>query len=226
MNEEKNKFTNGMKTPWYAYIVLIFTIIVFSGLFTKSTNLMAAFDFSNMLGDFGKLGNLTEGSGTLASNFKGIGGTGAKEGLLLVITIAPAIIVALGLIEVCIDFKGLSAAEKIFSPVIKPLLGLPGVATVGIISSLTSSDAGAAFVRAIYDENYLNNQQRLILTVFQFAAPSLFINFFALGAPLVPYLGAYFSLVLLVIIFMKFVGAFIFRIFSYFFMKQGGQADD
>lgn len=228
MNENEGKeFITETKTPWYAYLVLAFTFVIFSGVFTKSPTLMAALDFNNLLGAFGRLGTLTAGSGTLAANFKGVGGTGAREGFLLVLTIAPGIIVALGLIEVCIDFKGLNAAEKVFSPIIKPLLGLPGVATMGIVSSLTSSDAGAAFVRAFHDEKYLDDRQRLILTVFQFAAPSIFINFFALGSPLAPYLENYFTLALLVIIIMKFVGAVMFRIFSYFlYKKQGGAVNE
>lgn len=199
---------------------MVFTIIVLSGVFSKSTTPLAVLDFSNFLGEFGKLGTLTEGSGTLAPNFKGTGGFGAKGGFLIVLTIAPAIIVALGIIEVCVDFKGLVAAEKLFSPVVKPLLGLPGAATVSIISSLTSSDAGAASVKAFYDEGYLNNRQRLILTVFQFAAPSILINFFALGTPLAPYVGEYLGLALLVVIVMKFVGAILFRVFSYFFLNK------
>lgn len=214
-----NKESMEMKAPWYSYVALAFTIIVLSGIFAKSTTSLAALDFGNLLGEFGRLGALTGGTGSLASNFKGIGGVGAREGFLLVLTISPAIIVALGLIEVCVDFKGLVAAEKLFSPIVRPLLGLPGVATVGIISSLTSSDAGAASARAFYDEGYLNNRQRLILTVFQFAAPSILVNFYVFGTPLAPYVGERLSLALLVIIAMKFVGAVIFRVFSYFFLN-------
>lgn len=213
------KESTEIQAPWYSYIALAFTIIVLSGAFAKSTTPLAALDFNNLLGEFGRLGALTGGAGALASNFKGIGGFGAREGFLLVLSISPAIIVALGLIEVCIDFKGLAAAEKIFSPIVKPLLGLPGVATVGIVSSLTSSDAGAASARAFYDGGYLSDRQRLILTVFQFAAPSILINFYAFGTPLAPYVGERFSLALIVIIAMKFVGAVLFRVFSYFFLN-------
>lgn len=213
-DKEKAVKLSDQKVPWYAYIALIGTIVFLSGMFTNSTGPLQAFDFSNAVGEFGNMGTITEGSGTLATNFKGIGGTGSKDAFLLALTIAPAIISAFGVVEVCNEFKGLLAGEKLFSPILRPILGIPGSAAVALVTSLTSSDAGAAITKSLYDDNYLNDEERLIFTVFQFSSPTLLVNFFAIGvASLGTYIGKYANIAFLVIFFFKFFGAILSRMY-------------
>lgn len=202
------------KVPWYGYLALIGTIIFLSGVFKSSEGPLKAFDFLNAVGEFGNMGEIVEGSGTLAKNFKGIGGTGAKDAFLLALTIAPSIIAAFGVVEVCKEFDGLSAGEKLLSPILKPIIGIPGSAGVALVTSLTSSDAGAALTNSLYAEGYLTEKERLIFTVFQFSSPTLLLNFFAIGvASLGIYIGKYVNIAFLVIFFFKIFGATIARIY-------------
>ncbi|MGL6199800.1 MAG: nucleoside recognition domain-containing protein [Lachnospiraceae bacterium] len=209
------------KVPWYSYLALTLTILFLSGFLGKAPEPFKAFDFTNALGDFGTLGTLTDGSGKLASNFKGIGGTGAKEAILLALSIAPAIIMAFGVVDVCNEFKGLSAAQKLFNPILRPLLNLPGSTAIALVTSLTSSDAGAAITKSLKDDNYINEDELFIFTAFQFSSPTLVLNFFAIGAAsLSIYIGGYTNIAFLVIFFFKFFGATLCRIYIAFLKKK------
>lgn len=201
------------KVCWYSYLALFFVIVVFSGVFTNSSTLLKVLDFNNLLGNFGSLGTADAQSGVkLAGDFKGIGGSGAREAFLLALSVAPAIIVAFGLIELCMDYKGLLAAEVLFTPIMKPLMGLPGAAVVSLISSFTSSDAGANTIKSLYENGFIDEKQRVVFASFQLMAPSILINFFLLISIVAPYIARQTSIALLVIIVMKFVGANICRL--------------
>lgn len=209
------------KVRWYSYVILAITIIILSGVFKSSDTPLKALDFNNLLGNYGTLGTVEEGSKTiLANDFKGIGGTGPKDGILLVISVAPAIIMAFGLIEICVDYKGLDAAEVIFNPLTKPILGLPGSTAIALVTSLTSSDAAAGMTKSLADEKYLNEKQRIILTSFQMLAPSILINFFAMAPTLEPFIDKPLTIALLVILIMKFIGTIISRILIKFLYKE------
>lgn len=209
------------KPRWYSYLILLITIIILTGVFNSSQTPLKAFDFNNLLGNFGSLGTVEEGSKTiLANDFKGIGGTGPKDGILLVISVAPAIIMAFGLIEICIDYKGLDAAEVIFSPITKPILGIPGSTAVALVTSLTASDAAAGMTKSLGDDKYINEKQRIILSSYLLLAPSILINFFALAPTIEPFINKPLTIALLVIILMKFVGAVISRILVNFLYKE------
>ena len=213
MAKEKKLDEKKIAVKWYSYLALLLTIIILSGAFNTSDTPLKALDFNNLLGNFGSMGVVEEGSNvTLAKDFKGIGGSGPKEGLLLTLSVAPAIIFAFGLIEVCIDYKGLDAAEVVFNPFMKPLMGLPGTAAVALVTSLTSSDAGAALTRNLSDEGYINEGQKIIFTTFQLLAPSILINFFVFAPTLDPLLTKPLSIALLMIIVMKFIGAIVARV--------------
>lgn len=226
--DEKRKEMQGKKkvvrkVPWYGYLALIGTILFLSGVFQYASGPLKAFDFLNAVGDFGNMGEITEGTGVLASNFKGIGGTGAKDAFLLALTIAPAIIAAFGVVEICKEFDGLMAGEKLLTPILKPILGIPGSAGIALVTSLTSSDAGAALTSSLYSDGYLTDKERLIFTVFQFSSPTLVLNFFAVGAAaLSSYIGKYLNIAFLVILFFKIFGAFMSRIYIRQIEKKGG----
>ncbi len=209
----KNDLNQQERVPWYGYIALILTILFLSGLFQKSEGPIRALDFTNILGQFGSLGTLEEGTGTLAPNFRGTGGTGVRDSWLFVLWLVPSVMLAFGVIEVCTKFEGLKAAEKLLTPIMKPILGLPGAAAVGVVASFTSADAGAGITKSLRDENYITDAQRLIFVVFQFSAPALVVNYFSLGAALITYLAISPTIPLLLIISMKFVGANLCRIY-------------
>lgn len=50
---------------------------------------------------------------------------------------------ALGMIEVLAHYGALRAAQFLMTPLLKPLLGLPGLTGLALITDLQSTDAGA-----------------------------------------------------------------------------------
>lgn len=217
-----DKLKENIDVPWYSYLILILTLVILSGIFSDSKSILAAFDFNNLAGKFGGLGNIDEEYGKLAGNFRGVGGFGARDGFLLAFTVAPSIILAFGIVEICNDYKGLLAAQKLFSPILKPLLGLPGVTAIGIISSLTSSDAGAGIAKSLHDDGYIDDTQLIIFTAFQFPAPAILVNFFIFGVILSPYISGSITIALLVILGMKFFGAILCRVYLSLFRRKKG----
>ena len=48
---------------------------------------------------------------------------------------------AMGLIEVVEHYGGLKAAQKLMTPILRPILGIPGICGIALVSSLQSTDA-------------------------------------------------------------------------------------
>lgn len=202
------------KVRWTGYVALVFVFLFFSGIFTSSEGPLQALDFNNIVGEFGVLGDLGEGEGTLASSFRGINGTGARDGFLFALTLVPAVMFSLGIIKIVEYFDGLNAAEHLLSPLLRPLLGIPGSSGITLVASLQSADAGASMMKQMADADRLSEQEKVIFCAFQFSAGAALTNFLGSGAALFPYLGGVPILVpLLVIFFYKFVGANLMRLY-------------
>lgn len=56
------------------------------------------------------------------------GWRGAKDGFLFALELAPSVILSLGIISITDGLGGLRAAQQLMTPVLKPLLGIPGSA--------------------------------------------------------------------------------------------------
>lgn len=208
------------KISWTGYVSLILVLIFFSGIFRNATGPLAALDFTNVTGAFGKLGTLAEGAGVIANDFRGTGGTGPKEGFLFALTIFPQIMFALGVLKVVENLDGFKAAEKLLSPIVKPIFGLPGASAISIVASLNSTDAGASLIKELKETGKLNAKEELIITAFQFASPGALVNFFALAGPLLGYLEIPAVIPLAVILFCKILSANLMRIFSGRIVKE------
>ena len=113
MNEsnELKKGTEREKVRVAGYISLVLAILFFSGIFKDAEGFIKFFDFTNVLGSFGKLGTLAEGGGSLASNFRGSGGGGVRDGWLFALSLTPAVMLALGVVKIVEDLEGLRAAQ-------------------------------------------------------------------------------------------------------------------
>jgi nucleoside recognition membrane protein YjiH len=81
-------------------------------------------------------------------------------------------------------YGALRAARQLLSPLLKPLMGLPGNSGLALIASLQSTDAGAAMTRQLKDEGHLNQRETDVFTMFQFSAGATIVNFFSSGAVL------------------------------------------
>ncbi len=174
MKQQENKVT--LK----GWISLILLIVLFSGVFKNAEGPLSAFDFSNLTGKFG---GIYEGV-----NFQGKGGTGgAREGFLFALTLIPTVSLAVGLIEVVEHLGGMQAATKLFTPILRPLLGISGSAGLAFVSSFTSSDVAAALTKELTESGgELTDDERSIFTAYQYAGSAVILNTFGTQAPLLP----------------------------------------
>lgn len=202
------------------YISLIIAILFFSGVFKDVEGPLSALDFTNVLGSFGKLGTLTEGSGSLSTNFRGTGGVGARDGWLFALTLAPAVMLALGVVKIVEDLDGLKAAQNLLSPLLRPFLGIPGFCGLALIASLQSTDAGSAMTRALYDEGLINDKENLIFTGFQYSAGALITNYLSSGAALFSFLQIPIFVPLVIVFVFKFLTGNIIRLYAAHIVKE------
>ena len=68
---------------------------------------------------------------------------GAKDGFLFALELAPSVILSLGIISITDGLGGLRAAQQLMTPVLKPLLGIPGICSLALIANLQNTDAAA-----------------------------------------------------------------------------------
>lgn len=202
--------TDDRPVPWYGYASLLFAIIFFSGLFATAKGWTQIFDFTAMLGKFGVV--LT--ANNASSTFVGAAGSGARQGFLFGLSLAPGVMLALGVVELVTYLQGLRAAQKLLTPLLRPLLGLPGITGLALISSMQSTDAGAGMTRELYDNKQITNKERMIFCVFQLSADGTITNYLGTGAALFAMMTVPIIAPLAVILVFKFVGANLFRIYA------------
>ena len=162
-----------------AYIALIFAIVFFSGIFGGFEGWLQIFDFNTLVGKFGQIA--TEGGNF---TFRGSGGTGARDGFLFALNLMPTVIFALAMVAVLEYFGALEAGRVLLTPLLKPLLGIPGSAGLTLIASLQSTDAGAGMTLDLHKEGEITDNQKSIFAAFQFSAGATITNFFATGGAL------------------------------------------
>ncbi len=207
----KSKQAGGKKilSEIVGYLSLIFAILFFSGIFSKATDWKQILDFQAIVGSYGEDVVMT-------------GGAGVKEGFMQAVYIAPVMIFSVAFIG-CIEYLGgLRAAQRLLTPLLKPLLGVPGVCGLAMILNLQSSDASAAVARRLYDEGRINARERERLVAYEFIAAATIGVFFSNGAILLPYFACNVGIVLLLLIVMKFVAGNFIRLYQFIFEKNSG----
>lgn len=203
-----------MKVPVSGYVVLVVAILIFSGIFSGAGHGLNVLDFDTLNGKFGTMKDAAK------ATFAGQGGSGARDGFLFAFGLIPGVMLALGLIEVVEYYGGLSAAQKLLTPILRPLLGIPGVCGIALVSSLQSTDAGAGMTKALQDEGKINEKEKLIFCAFQFTAGGTITNYLASGSALFGFLMVPISLPLVVLFFVKIIGANTMRIYVKKFVKE------
>lgn len=193
--------------PVSGYIVLVLAILVFSGIFASFKGWITVFDFDTLNGKFGTMKDAAK------ATFVGAGGSGAKDGFMFAISLVPGVMLALGIIEVVEHLGGLKAAQKLLSPILRPILGIPGITGVALISSLQSTDAGAGMTRALYENGQISEKERLIFSAFQFTAGGTVTNYLSSGSALFAFLTVPTMWPLVVLFLMKVFGANIMRFY-------------
>ncbi|MFQ9938583.1 MAG: nucleoside recognition domain-containing protein [Parasutterella excrementihominis] len=118
------------------------------------------------------------------ANFRGKGGSGAIDGFMFALTLVPTVMFALAMITVFDHYGALKAARQMLTPILRPLIGVPGGAGLALIASLQSTDGGAALTRQLKDDNVLTAKELNNFATFQMTADALITNFLSSGAVL------------------------------------------
>ena len=193
------------------YLAFFLTIIFFSGVFSGTDSWWRVFDFSVLNGSFGQL----PGANGATTSFRGAGGAGAKDGFLFALELAPSVILSLGIISITDGLGGLRAAQQLMTPVLKPLLGIPGICSLALIANLQNTDAAAGMTKVIF-------------AAYQTSGSAIITNYFSSGVAVFAFLGTSVIVPLAVILVFKFVGANILRVWLNFEERrnptQGAQA--
>ena len=211
-----------------AYIALAFAVVFFSGLL-KSNEWYGVFDFTTLNGSFGKL--MKDATGCMSA-FRGVGGSGAADGFLFALGLVPTAMFALGMIAVLEHYGALKAARKMLTPLLRPLMGIPGSTGLAIIGSLQSTDVGAGLTKSLADEGELTDKEKDVFTAFQFSGGALIVNFFGSGAILFTLsdttgaaVPGSIGLALAVMFIFKIVGANIMRLYLKTIDKKSGEKE-
>lgn len=106
------------------------------------------------------------------------------DGFLFAFGLIPAVMFALGMINVLEHYGALNAARKLLTPLLRPLLGIPGSTGLALIGSLQSTDVGSSLTRVLADEGQITEKEKTVFTMFQFSAGAMITNFFSSGAVL------------------------------------------
>ena len=211
---EKDNSTPKVRVPWYGYAAFLVAVLMFSGLFSSADGPLKALDFNVLCGSFGNI------SADKAMNFRGAGGSGAKDGFIFALTLIPAVILALGLVNVIDGLGGLKAAEKIMTPILKPLLGVPGITALANIANMQSTDSAAGMVKELKDNDEITDKERSIIIAYQTSGSATITNYFSSGAAAFAFITAPIILPIIVIFVFKILGANLMRLYLKFVYKD------
>lgn len=208
MSVEQNSPNNEWKVKPGAYIALIFAILFFSGLFMNmsDTPWIKAFDFTSLTGKFGTMKDPAK------NTFIGAGGVSARAGFLFALSLVPTVMLALGFLEIFTHYGAIKAAHRLLTPFLKPLLGLPGLTGLALITDLQSTDAGAALTKELYDNNQITKKELVIMGAWQYSGAGMINNYFSIGSALFAVATAPIIIPLILMFVLKFVGGMITRL--------------
>jgi len=221
-----------VKVPISGYIALVFAIFFFSGLIPTIAAAtgwawLRAIDFNALVGTFGTMANAVNFNAETVSRttFVGAGGTGARQGFMFALSLLPAVMLALGTVELVDHYGGLKAAQKLLTPLLRPLMGIPGATGLALISSLQSTDAGASMTKALKENKMITENEKTIFITFQNTAGAAITNFFASGVAIFLLVQDVFPLIvaaaLTVMFFFKVFAANIMRVYVKKFGEEG-----
>ena len=169
------------------YIALAFACLFFSGVLTGSHAWYSIFDFATINGTFGKAVASVSVNGetlhTTMTTFRGRGGSGALDGFLFAINLAPTVMFALASIAVFEHYGALRAASQLLTPILRPVVGIPGSCCLAFISSLQTTDGGASMTRQLKDLGEITEDEADIFGMLQLSGDATLANF--MGSSLV-----------------------------------------
>ena len=207
-DEKKTQSTAIGKAGVGAYIALVVAILFFSGLFMKVEGVkwISAFDFTTLSGTFGTMKEPAK------NTFLGAGGISAKAGFLFALSLVPTVMLALGCLEMFSHYGAIRAAHRLLTPFLKPVLGVPGLTGLALITDLQSTDAGAALTKELYDNKQITKKELVVISAWQYSGAGMINNYFSIGSALFAVLTAPVIIPLVLMFVLKFVGGFVTRL--------------
>ena len=160
-----------------------------------------------------KLGDMMKAeNATFGISFCGSGGAGARDGFMFALSLAPGCIFSMGLIEVFSKMGVMEAFQKVFTPILRPLLGLPGSCGLAFVNSLNGSDIAAVLTKELYDNGQITDDERTIFVSFMYPGSAPIGNMISTQAAVLPIAVMAMGPMILLVIFCKLVGANIVRL--------------
>ena len=104
------------------------------------------------------------------------------------------------------------AAQQLMTPVLRPLLGIPGICSLALIANLQNTDAAAGMTKEMAEEGIITEQERAIFACWQTSGSACITNYFSSGAALFTMVTVPVITPLAVILVFKFVGANLLRL--------------
>lgn len=211
--QEKQEQSN--QVTWVGYAAFLFAIIFFSGIFASNQGWLRAFDFTVLNGSFGKIQGAQN-----AFTFRGTGGVGARDGFLFALELMPAVILALGVVSVVDGLGGLRAAQKLMTPILRPILGIPGVCALASIANLQSTDAAAGMIKELKQNDQITDEERTIAITYQTSASAMITNYFSSGVAVFSFMLVPIIVPVAVMLIFKVVGANLMRLYIMTIVKK------
>jgi nucleoside recognition membrane protein YjiH len=183
MQQDTGRIVQDGRTPALslgAWVAFALALCFFSGVFYRAPEawrFLGALDFTTLLGRFGEMGGAT---------FAGRGGAGARQGFLYAVTLFPGVMAAMGILAVLAHYGALNVAQFLLTPLFEPLLGVSGRCGLALMTSLQSTDAGAALTRQLYEEGSIGLKGLVVLSAWQYAGSALVAIYFSIVSALFP----------------------------------------
>lgn len=189
------------------YAALVLAVLFFSGLFTNAQGPLRVLDFTTL---FGETNVIVEGA---RPGFASVGASGVQAGFAHALSIAPGVWLAVAMIAVIDYMGGLKAAQQLLSPILRPIMGVPGNSALALIANWQSSDTGGAIAKDLLSNGLISEKERDIVVAYQFSAAACVGMYFSNGAMLFPFLTKPIGVGILLIMVLKFVGANLMRLY-------------
>ena len=97
-------------------------------------------------------------------------------------------------------------AQVLLTPLLKPILGVPGYTGLALITDLQSTDGGAALTRALYDEKRITTQNLITIAAWQYSGAGCISNYYSTVSAMFSFYLCPVWVPMVVIMVMKFVG--------------------
>ena len=131
---------------------------------------------------------------------------------MFALSLVPTLMLALGILEIVTYYGAIRAAQKLMTPLLYPILGIPGRTGLVLITDLQSTDAGAALTKGLADQGQITKKDLVVMCAWQYSGAGLINNYFAIGSALFAACLVPVVIPLIVMFILKFVGAVLVRI--------------